>query len=451
MIGDSTSGARLRTFPLALAALVLLLSVAVLAAGQFSNDDDVIAYASTAPTDAVARLQQQIDSGQVTLAFDPAHGYLPAVLKALHVPVSSQGLVFSRTSLQVDHIAPWSPRAVYFNDDVYVGWVQNGPIMEIASVDPHLGGVFYTLDQQPTAHPKFQRQFSTCLQCHDSSSSTGGVPGFIMRSVFADKMGYPISSPVAATTQQTPIAERWGGWYVTGTTGNQPHLGNLMAPVSAHDVGDPDAYLAKMKIGPNLNVTDLSSRFDTEPYLSPYSDAVALMVLADQTYIHNLITIAGYEARKAVYDDQLASATGGTDGVSEGAMVRIRGAAERLVRGLLYAREAPLTAPIKGDSTFAADFVKVGPHDHLGRSLRDLDLKTRLFRYPLSYLIYSDSFNDLPDVVKRYVYKRLDEVLNGQDPNGDFTDLNPSDRTAILGILRDTKPEFAATLTAAAK
>ena len=208
---------------------------------------------------------------------------------------------------------------------------------------------------------------------------------------------------------------------------------------------------AKMKIGPNLNVTDLSSRFDTEPYLSPHSDAVALMVLGDQTYIHDLITIAGYEARKAVYDDQLASATDGAGGLSEGAMVRIRGAAERLVRGLLYAREAPLASPIKGDSTFAADFVKVGPHDHLGRSLRDLDLKTRLFKYPLSYLIYSDSFNDLPDIVKSYVYKRLDQVLSGRDPNGDFTDLNPSDRAAILGILQDTKPEFAATVTAAAK
>ncbi|HVB38299.1 MAG TPA: hypothetical protein VND92_07165 [Vicinamibacterales bacterium] len=451
MIAGSKSGGRTSLFPLALAALLLALSVAALAMGQFSNDDDVIGYASATPTDPVAQLQKQIDSGQVQLAFDPNHGYLPAVLKALHVPVSSQGLVFSRTSLQVDHISPWSPRAIYFNDDVYVGWVQNGPIMEVAAVDPRLGGVFYTLDQQPTAHPKFQRQFSTCLQCHDSSSSTGGVPGFIMRSVFADKMGYPISSPVAATTQQTPIAERWGGWYVTGTTGPQPHLGNLMAPVSAHDVGDPDAYLATMKIGPNLNVTSLSSRFDTEPYLSPHSDAVALMVLADQTYIHNLITLAGYEARKAVYDDELASATGGAGATSEGAMVRIRGAAERLVRGLLYAREAPLASPIKGDSTFAADFVKVGPHDHLGRSLRDLDLKTRLFTYPLSYLIYSDSFNALPDVVKDYVYRRLDQVLSGQDPKGDFTDLNPADRTAIREILQDTKPEFAATLTAAAK
>ncbi|MDE3154163.1 MAG: hypothetical protein KGN76_03630 [Acidobacteriota bacterium] len=442
---------RVRTFalPPALLVLLLLVPVAVLAMGQFGSDEDVIGYNTATPTDPVAQLQQQIDSGQVHLAFDPAHGYLPAVLKALHVPISSQGLVFSRTSLQVDHIAPWTPRAVYFNDDVYVGWVQGGPIMEVASVDPKLGGVFYTLDQQPTAHPKFQRQFSTCLQCHDSSSSTGGVPGFIMRSVFADKMGYPISSPVAATTPQTPIAERWGGWYVTGTTGDQPHLGNLMAPVSAHDVGDPAAYLAKMRIGPNLNVTDLSSRFDTSPYLSPYSDAVALMVLADQTYVHNLITIAGYETRKAIYDDQLTSMAGDSGGLSEGAMVRIRGAAERLVRGLLYSREAPLTSPITGDSTFTQDFQRLGPRDHLGRSLRDLDLKTRLFKYPLSYLIYSPAFDALPPVVRSYVYTRLRQVLTGQDQDPAFANLSAADRTAILQILQDTKPAFAAVMTTA--
>src|SRR5205085_6191073 len=136
-----------------------------------------INYSKSTPADAVAKLQQQIDEGGVTLAYDEAHGYLPAVLKALKVPVSSQGLVFSRTSLQVDRIAPWTPRAIYFNDDVYVGWVQGGPIMEIASVDPALGAVFYTLRQDPTGRPAFERQTQTCLQCHDSSSSTGGVPG----------------------------------------------------------------------------------------------------------------------------------------------------------------------------------------------------------------------------------------------------------------------------------
>src|SRR5262245_65372946 len=133
------------------AAIVCSLSAASLVAGQLPKlaEDSSIAYSKTSATDPVARLLKKIDAGETRLAFDEQHGYLPSVLQALNVPVSSQGLVFSRTSLQVDRIAPWSPRAIYFNDDVYVGWVQGGPIMEIASVDPKLGAVFYTIAQEP--------------------------------------------------------------------------------------------------------------------------------------------------------------------------------------------------------------------------------------------------------------------------------------------------------------
>src|SRR5262245_24481761 len=112
--------------------------VSTLVAGQQLPklaDDSAIAYAKTAATDPVARLMKKIEAGETTIAYDEQHGYLSSLLKALNVPVSSQGLVFSRTSLQVDRIAPWSPRAIYFNDDIYLGWVQGGPIMEIAAVD----------------------------------------------------------------------------------------------------------------------------------------------------------------------------------------------------------------------------------------------------------------------------------------------------------------------------
>src|SRR5262249_22242584 len=162
------------------------LAVTVLAQYQSAAEHPAIAYSKSTPTDAVARLQRSIDAGETSLAFEEQRGYLPAALKALNVPVSSQGLVFSRTSLPVDRIAPWSPRAIYFNDDIYVGWVQGGPIMEIAAVDAKLGAVFYTVTQEAGARPLITRETRTCLQCHDSASSTGGVPGLIMRSVIAD-------------------------------------------------------------------------------------------------------------------------------------------------------------------------------------------------------------------------------------------------------------------------
>jgi hypothetical protein len=430
----------IRVLPIVCALALPAATVGALGQLPAGAEHEAIAYSKSAPADAIARLQRDIDAGRVTLEFEKDRGYLPAVLKQLAVPVSSQGFVFSRTSLQVDRITPWTPRAVYFNDDVYVGWVQGGPIVEIASVDPTLGAVFYTLDQEPSAHPVFHRQTHTCLQCHDSSSSTGGVPGLIMRSVFTDRYGYPIASGPGATTDQTPIEDRWGGWYVTGTSGSVLHMGNTMAPALAHEIGNVEVAVAN-KSGPfgpaarraNSNVTDLRPRFDTDPYLSRHSDAVALMVLTHQTYVHNLITNAGYEARKAIFE-------GDTSADSP----RIRSAAERLVRGLLFSKEAAFEAPISGTSSFAGEFPARGPRDSKGRSLRDLDLQHRLFRYPLSYLVYSDAFDALPPVMKQRVYQRMRQVLGGQDQSADFAHLTAADRSAIVEILNDTKPEILA-------
>lgn len=436
-----------------LGAFVALVPFAVVVVAQLpsSEEHEAINYSATAASDPVTRLQQKIDAGEVTLDFDPAHGYLPAVLKALHVPVSSQGLVFSRTSLQVDHIAPWTPRAVYFNDDVYVGWVQGGPIMEVAAADPKLGGVFYTLEQRPTEHPKFERQGQMCLQCH-ASSATGGAPGFIVRSVLADRYGYPVSAVgEGPTTDRTPIKDRWGGWYVTGTSGDQRHMGNVFSSSLVHEIANVKTELGRLDYASGENVTDLKGRFSTKPYLAPSSDMVAILVLTHQAYIHNLITNASYEARKALYDERLAISNRGDGqpaaGHLETTMVRIDSAAERLVKGMLFVKEAPLNGPIKGTSSFAADFEARGPKDSRGRSLRDFDLKDRLFKYPLSYLIYSEDFDALPPVVKDYVYKRFREILSGDDKSADFAYLTSDDRAAILGILEETKPDFAASST----
>ncbi len=419
---------------------VLLFATAAGAVAQLptSADHDAIAYATSAPGDAIARLQARIDAGEVTLTYDEARGYLPSLLEHLNVPTSSQGLVFSRTSLQLDRIAPWSPRAIYFNDDVYVGWVQGGAIIEVASVDPKLGAVFYSLPQAQETRPRFARETHTCLVCHDSSSVTGGVPGLIVRSVIPDRYGYGLA-PVGKgiTTDQTPLHERWGGWYVTGTHGQQTHMGNVIAPVLSHEVGNMKSYLAAAKLPSGDNVTDLRGRVDVEPYLTPHSDIVAMMVLAHQATIHNLITRAGYEGRVAEREG----------GLSE---TRIRNAAEPLVRGLLFVKEAPLTAPLKGTSGFTEEFGARGPRDTKGRSLRDLDLERRLFKFPLSYLIYSESFDALPPAVKEYVYRRLLEILGGRDTSPDFSHLTAADRAAVLEILKDTKPELTGSVPARA-
>ena len=83
-----------------------------------------------------------------------------------------------------------------------------------------------------------------------------------------------------------------------------------------------------------------------------------------------------------------------------------------------------------------------GLRDKQGRSLRDLDLKTRLFRYPLSYLVYSEAFGALPTKVRDYVYGRLWKVLTGREASSDFDHLSTVDSRAILEILAETKSDL---------
>lgn len=401
-------------------------------------DNPPIRYSASRPTDPVAQLQARIDRGEARLKYDPARGYLPAVLQELRVPVSSQMLVFTKTSFQRDRISPRSPRALYFNDQSYVGWVQGGPVLELATADPQLGAVFYVLDQEPTGKPQFVRQTDECLSCH-GSSLTQGVPGFTVRSVFSARDGQPIlSAGTFMTSDESPFKERWGGWYVTGTHGKQRHMGNITAG-NAQEA-------ANLDLDAGANVTDLRPLVSTAPYLTKHSDITALMVHEHQTRVQNLITKAGYQTRMALqYEQGLSKEFGLAPGKHlDSTFSRIRSVGEPLVRGLLFVKEAPLTDVVKGTSGFTEEFPRQGPRDSHNRSLREFDLKTRLFQYPCSYLVYSPAFEALPPLAKDYVYRRLREVLSGQDQSPEFTHLTAEDRKAILGILNETKAEFAA-------
>ncbi len=282
--------------------LPILLMGGLLLAQDYAEDP--VNYLKTSPSDAVADLQQKLDSGQAQLKFDSKRGYLLAVLQALHVPVSSQMLVFSKTSFQRDLITPQTPRAVYFNDRVYVGWVQEGNYVEVASADPQLGAVFYILKQEPTDKPKFMRQTYECLQCHDSNLA-GSVPGHLMRSVYPDRTGNPIFSAGSyVTSDQSPLGERWGGWYVTGRHGGQFHMGNMVAQ---SETAPQQTDWAK-----GGNLTDLSKVINVTPYLSKHSDIVALMVAEHQTQLQNRITRANYGTRQALQYAKLLNKDSGT-------------------------------------------------------------------------------------------------------------------------------------------
>src|SRR5262245_4141765 len=403
-------------------------------------DREPIRY-STAPTNnAVSSLQQRMHSGAISLKCDEEHGYLRSVLQALDVPMSSQMLVFSKTSLQRERITPKTPRALYFNDDVYVGFCLHGTVLETSAVDPNLGTVFYTLNQQPVAKPKFARQTDSCLQCH-GSTQTYGVPGHLLRSVYPDRGGEPILSFGSFRVDQTtPFGQRWGGWYVTGTHGAQKHLGNCVV----RGQQQPE----EINNAAGQNATDLHSHLTIGNYPTPHSDLVALLVLEHQTAMHNLIARANLHARQALYEEAELNRELGrlADYRSETTLRRIQNISEPLVRYLLFSKETPLTDKVRGTSTFAEEFAKRGPRDPRGRSLRDFDLEKRLFKYPCSYLIYSKAFDAMPTVVKSYVCGRMQEVLAGRDYSGAFDHLSAGDRQAIREILLATKPELATVL-----
>lgn len=424
-----------------------LLALALLPLG-LSSQTGTQAVDASAAADPIAVLEERIEAGEVTVAADDRHGYLRALLEALDVPLSSQGLLFSRTSLQTDRITPWSPRALYFNDDVYIGWVRDSPILEIASIDPDDGAIFYTVSQDGGDRPIFRRETTTCLMCHESRAVTGGINGVIMRSVLTDRMGYVIGSvEEGSTTDRTSFEKRFGGWYVTGTHGNPGHAGNTLSPLLSHEVTDVPTYLGGLDLNADGNVTDLSDRFDTAPYMSGHSDIVALLVLNHQVRVHNVIILARQATDDALADQaarlQSSGATLPASGVLPATEDRIDAAVDRVLREMLMSREAPLPGPVAGTTDYADQFAARGPHDGAGRSLRDLDLNRRLFRYPLSFLIYSDAFRLLPDLVKDRFYGRLDAVLTGIDRSEPFEHLDETDRTAIREILRATDPEYA--------
>jgi hypothetical protein len=409
--------------------------IAVKNQGYVPFSEEPINYRSEVH-DPVAILQQRLDRGETSLKYEPQHGYLKSVLEELAIPVSSQTLVFSKTSFQYKKISPKEPRALYFNDDVYVGQVHDGKVLEFVSFDPKQGAIFYILDEQKAEHPVFQRAELDCTQCH-VAAGTRNVPGVLLRSIHTNPSGtQAVKAAAFLTGQESPLKDRWGGWYVTGTHGTQTHMGNVVVEDQEH----PD----QLNRAAGANVKDLSKLFDTSQYLIPDSDIVAHLVLAHQTQMHNLITLTNYQIRLALYKEaarnKAVEQTAAT--LSDEARKQYQGPAEELVRYLLFANEAPLEDTVVGSSKYTREFAALGPRDPQGRSLRDFDLHKRIFKYPCSYLIYSAAFDDLPALAKEYVYHRLFEVLTGREQGSEFARLTGEDRRAILEILLATKPDL---------
>jgi hypothetical protein len=397
-----------------LSALAAVLASAYIVAAQggdlfsASIEHPAIQYSSRPTHDAIAELDRKVQAGEVKLTFDSKLGYLRSVMAALDLPVESQTLVYSPTSVQTEFINELTPRALYFNDTASVGWVNGGDLLELSALDPEQGEIFWALKQQSREKPQFVRT-RQCLQCH-YSTSTSGVPGLFFMSMLPlsdNQNEYAQGWPV---DDRTPIEDRWGGWYVTGAQAPARHLGNVQVNHA------PKSYV-RLPAAPVL--ANAKGKIANDTYLTPYSDVVALLVLNHQGRMVDLLTRLGWEARIS--------------------SPQVRNIAHDVADYMLFTEEVNLPRPVKGNSGFAELFSSKGPRDKQGRSLRDLDLAHRLMRYPCSYMIYSPMFDALPAPAKEMVYARLWEILSGKDRDQKYARLSPADRTAVIEILRDTK------------
>lgn len=413
----------MREFFITSAACLMLTSAAL---GQAFNDFDQPPhnYWTADLTDPMTRLLQRIESGEA----EPLDGLkgqqlLNRLLKELDIPVESQVMVWSRTSLQKDAVSRENPRAMYFNEDTYLGFIP-GARIEIASTDPKLGSVFYferPLNQ--TEGAMFTRA-RNCIGCH-AGSATNFLPGLLGRSVYQDENERRIGSinTFERVGHEVALHDRWGGWYVTGGHPELRHMGNAVA-----FRGKGGAYLERDKWN---NMKTLEEFFDVKKYPLPTSDMVALLVLDHQISMEFELMEAHYRYRQGLADG-FKSFDRNMDKV-----------AATVVDYLLFKTEAELAGKkIEGDEAFRRVFLSRATTDDKGRSLRDLNLSDRIFEHRCSFMIHSPAFLGLPQGLKEKIYKRLVEVLEPADPAEGYAYFAPGERKAILEILQATVDGF---------
>jgi hypothetical protein len=397
-----------------------------------------INYSASKPQEAVTVLKSKIASGKISLGHD-GREIVQSLLRELHIPVESQLLVFSKTSFQRARIRPEHPRALYFNDSCYIGWVPSG-LIEVVAIDPVLGPIFYSLDPEVALKEPSNSimRDADCLRCH-GGNFIRGIPGVFARSVFPDDKGEPLLRFGSEVVDfRTPFTNRWGGWYVTGKHGNALHRGNVTATEQGEQL--------VVDFKPGANITNLSRFFETDQYLTNSSDIVALMVFEHQLEMQNSLTRASLNSRRMLdYQKTLQRELKEPiteEPVYESVKSVIESSSRELVDNLLFKDEALLPEGIEGAPWFQTVFSASAPRAGDGSSLKDLLIHGHLFKNRCSYLIYSDSFKRLPKPFMKRVQERLASALSARNPDPRYAYLAPDERSRIRRILRDTCPDL---------
>jgi hypothetical protein len=391
-----------------------LAAACALHADEYDLDSAVHGYWKKPLSDPFTKFIAEVESGRVKLDGGGELPYLRSLLKALNIPETSQMLVFSNTSLQLGLISPRNPRALYFNDDVYVGYIPGGKI-EIVSLDPAVGGIFYIFNIPKDGGAFRAERSDRCMNCH-AREETFYVPGLFVKSV----VPIPSGGSLQAFRQKQsghaiPFAERFGGWYVTGKHGIAEHWGNALGKNS------PEGVLQKLPLEPG-------KLFDYGRYAVATSDILPQLLHEHQVGFVNRAVEVAYKTREILHK------SGGKLTPEDVALLDER--AKALVRYILFADETPLPG-VEGAPAFRADFAKGGIAVG-GASLREFDLKTRMFKYRCSYMVHSGVFAGLPSEAKQRVYRQLAIALNEAKPEPAFAYIPTPEKRAIRAILRQT-------------
>lgn len=414
---------------------LLLSATPIHAQSEPDYEHPPISYSATTPNDALTRLQARLAAGTVTLIGDELQ-MLQTILRELGVSADSQTLVFSRTSFQRGRIRPDQPRALYFSDSVYVGWVPGG-VVEVTAIDPALGPVFYSLELpgRKGGVAKIARD-SDCLRCH-GGAFVREIPGVFVRSVFPDRGGDPLlRHGTLVVDDETPFEQRWGGWYVTGYHGATMHRGNALASERGGQlIFEPAAE----------RPDELSGKFETAAYLKATSDVVALLVFEHQMAVQNSLTHAGFAARRMIAYQHGLQKTFKEPETDEPAYDSVKSvfasSTQDVVDRLLFRHAAPLPAGVEGHAGFRKNFAKDAPRSRAGHALKDLLVAERLFAQRCSYLIYSDSFHALPVTLKARILDRLDAALRSRDPKDRYAYIPADEKQRIRDVLIETHPD----------
>jgi hypothetical protein len=426
---------RLRFAPLLLLGAALIGSSQSRAQNLPDYERPPVSYSTKTPQDAVTRLQQRLATGDLALAGTDQE-IVRAVLRELHVSIESQVMVFSKTSLQRGRIRPDNPRALYFSDTVYVGWVPGG-LIEVAAIDPQLGPVFYTFNPRPPrgARTAFVRD-ADCLRCH-GGNFVRDVPGVFARSVVPAPGGEPLLHHGSEVVDdRTPFERRWGGWYVTGYTGPTNHRGNAFGTEDRSQLAFPLS---------DERPLDLTGLCDTSRYPAKTSDVVALLLLEHQMGVQNSLTAAGQRSRRMLAYQRSLQETFKEPVTDEPTFDSVKSVffslTSDVVDHLLFHGAAPLPEGVVGSEAFRRMFPADAARSQAGHALKDLRLRERLLENRCSYLIYSESFTALPAPLKARILDRLHAALHDTDPQGRYAYLEAEEKRRIHDILIETHPD----------